>query len=67
MQYKAATGDKKYDKEIEQGLGKLFPNGFAKATLADFKQRPDQGVALDDNRDLLRAAGLKRGEVSWVG
>lgn len=61
--YKAATGDTRYDKELQAFEQKHFPNGKEPAVLADFKVKPQSGVRFEEDSALLNAAGLKRGDI----
>jgi tetratricopeptide (TPR) repeat protein len=63
LRYQARTGDTRFAKEVEKRIGKLFPNGMQKVTPADFRGPPTEGVMIEDENDLLREAGLKRGDV----
>jgi hypothetical protein len=63
IQYKNAFRTNKYDAEVEKRVGKLFPRGEEKAALADFKTPPQEGVLIFAENDLLKASGLKKGDV----
>jgi tetratricopeptide (TPR) repeat protein len=51
--YKAKTGDAKFDPELQKRVGKLFPKGMEKVSLADFKGPPTDGVAFSGANQAL--------------
>lgn len=61
--YKAKTGDAHFDEELQKRMGNLFPNGIEKVTIDDFRSAPTDGVLINGENDLVRAAGLKQGDV----
>ncbi|MGZ4965418.1 MAG: hypothetical protein ACXWC8_22920, partial [Limisphaerales bacterium] len=61
--YQKATGDNAYDGEIKKRLNKMFPKGIEKVTLKDFKNPPTDGVLINQENDLVRAAGLSKGDI----
>ncbi len=61
--YKQKTGDPRFDKEALKRLGKLFPVGIEKVTLNNFQKPPIDGAAIWEENDLIREAGLKRGDI----
>jgi hypothetical protein len=61
--YQKATGDTSYDGEIKKRFNKLFPKGMEKVSLKDFTNPPTDGVLINQDNDLLRAAGLSKGDV----
>jgi len=61
--YRGATNDTRYDSEVELRMKTLFPRGAEEVTLASFRNPPDEGVMIDGENDLLRAAGLKKGDI----
>ena len=61
--YKDLTGDTRFEPELKKRVGKLFPKGIEKVSLADFQAAPADGVLIRQENDLLRAAGLRRGNV----
>ena len=63
LRYKVKTGDTRYDGEVRQRLGKLFPKGIEKASLGDFQGPPADGTLIQEENDLIRAAGLHQGDV----
>ena len=63
LRYKVKTGDTRYDGDVQQRLGKLFPKGIEKASLGDFQDPPADGTLIQEGNDLLRAAGLHQGDV----
>jgi tetratricopeptide (TPR) repeat protein len=63
LRYKNITGDSRFDGELQKRLIKTFPKGREKVGLADFSGPPADGVLLKENSDLLKAAGLKPGDV----
>jgi tetratricopeptide (TPR) repeat protein len=63
LRYKSQTGDPRYDAEVLKRTSKVFPNGVEKVGLGDFSGAPADGVLLEEESGLLRAAGLKSGDV----
>jgi tetratricopeptide (TPR) repeat protein len=63
VRYKAITGDTRYDDVVKKHLLTLFPRGLEKVELKDFTQPPVEGVLLPTDNDLLKKAGLKRGDI----
>ena len=63
LRYKNKTGDLRYDAEVQKRAKKLFPGGIEKVGLGDFSGAPVDGVLFKAESDLLKAAGLKAGDV----
>ncbi len=63
LRYKNKTGDSRYDEEVKKRLSKLFPHGIEKAGLGDFQSAPTDGVLIEGENNLIRNAGLHRGDV----
>jgi len=63
MQYKAKTGDGRFDGELQKRLSSLFPQGVEKVTLSDFRSAPPDGVYIAEQTLLAEQAGLNRGDV----
>ncbi len=63
LRYKAQTGDSRFEPEFKKRVGKLFPNGFEKASLEDFKGPPADGVAFRGDSALMFSSGLKMTDV----
>jgi tetratricopeptide (TPR) repeat protein len=61
--YKAKTGDARFDDELQKRMGNPFPNGIEKVTINDFRSAPADGVLINGENGLIRAAGLKQGDV----
>lgn len=61
--YKAKTGNTQFDEELQKRLGNLFPDGIKKVTIDDFHSAPRDGVLIDGEDGLTRAAGLASGDV----
>ena len=61
--YKAQTGGTQFDSEFQKRLKPMFPNGMERVSLKDFHAQPTDGVAINGENNLVRAAGLKRGNV----
>jgi tetratricopeptide (TPR) repeat protein len=61
--YKQKTGDTRFDNEAQKRLGKLFPVGIEKVTLSNFREPPIDGTAIWEDNNLIRQAGLKRGDI----
>jgi tetratricopeptide (TPR) repeat protein len=63
LRYKSNTGDTRFDAEVKERADKVFPNGVEKVGLGDFSGAPADGVLFKEESDLLRASGLKQGDV----
>lgn len=63
VRYKDKTGSSQYDGEVKKRLDTLFPRGLERVTPAELRGRPQQGVAFDQESDLLRAAGLQKSNI----
>ncbi len=63
IQYKGTFHTNRYDVEVEKRVDKLFPRGVEKVTLTDFKAPPQEGVLIYSENDLLKASGLKQGDI----
>jgi hypothetical protein len=63
FRYKANTGDNRFEPEVQKRVGKLFPNGMEKVSLADFKGAPVDGVALRGDNYMTYTNGLKMNSV----
>lgn len=63
LRYKEKTGDSRYDREIEARMDKLFPKGQQKVKVQDFSVPPTDGVLINGENNLVRDAGLKKGDV----
>jgi hypothetical protein len=63
LDYRSLTNDTRYDPEIEKRIRTLFPRGEESVTLRSFQNPPDEGVLIAEENDLIRAAGLKKGDV----
>lgn len=61
--YKARTGDQQYDREITKRLTTLFPRGIEKVSPPSFRGPATAGVVVMEENELVRAAGLKTGDV----
>lgn len=61
--YKAKTGDRRFQAEVEKREGKLFPKGKESVSINDFKGPPVDGVTLDGDSPLMTAAGLKNRDI----
>jgi len=61
--YKIKTGDSRYDAEVQKLAKKVFPNGIQKVGIGDLSGAPHDGVLFKTKSDLLKAAGLKAGDV----
>lgn len=61
--YQKATGESTYDGEIKKRLDKIFPRGIEKVTMKDFQGPPTDGVLINQDNDLLRVAGLSKGDI----
>lgn len=62
-QYKATTGDTRFDAEVKSNQKAVFPMGLEKVELGGFSNPPTDGVLLKTESTLSRAAGLKAGDV----
>jgi tetratricopeptide (TPR) repeat protein len=63
LRHKTLTGNTRFDSELKDSLGKLFPNGIEKVSLADFHGPPTDGVLIQGQNSLLLSAGLRAGDV----
>ena len=63
LRYESATGNHTFAPEVKKRLSTLFPNGVENVTLNNFHIPPADGVLIREENDLLRAAGLKSGNV----
>jgi tetratricopeptide (TPR) repeat protein len=63
LRYKAKTGDSRYDGEVRQRLGKLFPQGIEKVGLGDFQSAPTDGVLIVEENDVMRRFNLHQDNV----
>jgi tetratricopeptide (TPR) repeat protein len=63
LRYKNKTGDLRYDPEVQKRMGKVFPKGVERVGLGDFSGAPADGVLFKEESELLKAAGLKSGDV----
>lgn len=61
--YKILTGDSRFEPELKKRLGKLFPSGMEKVSLADFHGVPTDGVSIQQQNELVTVAGLRAGDV----
>jgi hypothetical protein len=61
--YRKATHDTSYDGEITKRMKKIFPRGIENVTLKTFNGPPADGVLINDNNELLKDAGLGKGDV----
>jgi tetratricopeptide (TPR) repeat protein len=59
----ARTNDQRFAKEVEKRIKTLFPNGMEKVAVQDLHGPPKDGVLVMEENDLLKAAGLKKGDV----
>lgn len=63
VRYKANTGDSRFDDLVKARMKALFPRGLEKAGLESFKAAPEEGVLITQDNELLREAGLKKGDI----
>jgi Tfp pilus assembly protein PilF len=63
LRYKAKTGDRRFDPEVQKRLRTLFPKGIEKVSVNDFHSPPTDGVLIEQQNDLLQSAGLAAGDV----
>lgn len=61
--YQSKTGDRRFEPVMKKGLAGLFPKGVEKVSLSSFSSAPADGVLIGEENDLLREAGLRRGNV----
>lgn len=61
--YKEKTKDNQFDEIYRKFVKKVFPKGQEKVQLSDFTSEPTDGVFINDETELLRAAGLKKRDV----
>ncbi len=63
LSYREQTGRDDYDAEISKRLDWLFPKGRRTITPAALNDPPHAGVEILEENDLIRAAGLKKGDI----
>jgi len=63
LRYKTLTGSSRFEPEVKKRIGKLFPKGVEKVSLADFHAAPTDGVFLRNQNDVLTSYGLRAGDV----
>jgi hypothetical protein len=63
VRYKAETGDSRFDKLVQERFKTLFPLGIEKVRAKDLKSTPRDGVLIGEDNELLREAGLKKGDI----
>ena len=61
--YQARTGDSRFEPEVLKRLRALFPDGMEHVTLNMLHGPPTDGVLIEQENNLLRSAGLKKGDV----
>ncbi len=61
--YQAKTGNSRFAPELQRRLKIYFPNGMEKVSLGDLSAAPSDGAVINGQNDLVRAAGLRRGDV----
>ena len=61
--YQALTGDPRFEPEVQKRIHKLFPKGIEKVTLNDFRGAPTDGVLIKEENELLKSAGMRKGDV----
>jgi len=61
--YKAKTGDAKFDPELQKRVGKLFPKGMEKVSLSDFKGPPIDGVAFSGGSPAMYTNHMQMSDV----
>ena len=63
VRYRAQTDQPDFDEEIEQRKDTLFPKGVRPIRLQGLSDPPTAGVIIQEENDLIRAAGLKKGDI----
>jgi tetratricopeptide (TPR) repeat protein len=61
--YRNLTGDDRFELELKKRIKQLFPNGMEKVFLSDFHGPPADGVSIQQQNELVTAAGLRAGDV----
>jgi len=61
--YQSRTGDRRFEAEAQKHLRELFPKGIEKVVLNDFHGAPADGVWVKEENDLLKSAGMSKGDV----
>ena len=61
--YQVQTGDSRFASELQKRLKIYFPKGMEKVSISDFSAAPTDGTAINGQNDLVRSAGLRRGDV----
>jgi len=63
LRHKGRRENSRYDAEVEKRLKKIFPEGMKKVSLSEFQGQPADGVQIRQENLLLKAAGMKLGDV----
>jgi hypothetical protein len=63
IRYRQKTDDRRFEPELDKRLKKIFPKGMKKVSVSDFAQPPGYAVLINEDNDLLKKAGLKKGDV----
>jgi hypothetical protein len=61
--YQARTGDKRFEAQSQTQLRRLFPKGIENVTPKDFSGPPADGVWIKEENDLLKSAGMQKGDI----
>ncbi len=61
--YRLRTGDTRFEPEAQKRIRKLFPKGIENVSLKDFQGQPADGVWIKQESDLLKSAGMQKGDV----
>jgi hypothetical protein len=59
----ARTNDQRFADEVKKRIKTLFPKGIEKVAVQDLHGPPTDGVLIMQENDLLKAAGLAKGDV----
>ena len=61
--YQSRTGDQRFEPEVRKRIRELFPKGIEKVALNEFHDAPADGVWIKEENDLLKSAGMRKGDV----
>jgi hypothetical protein len=61
--YKAATGETKYDSELQSRIRNMFPKGLEKVEVKELSGPPADGVRLKQENAQTRYAGLRQTDI----
>jgi len=63
LRHMATTGDRRFQPEVKKRLKTLFPKGMESVAVQDLRGPPADGVLINEENELLKSSGLRRGDV----